>query len=254
MDFGFLGKIEFTPEFLAAFLSITLIDLVLAGDNAVVIAMAVQNLHGKQRKWGIILGAGAAVLLRVVATFVCAQLLLIQFVKFAGGAVIIWIAVKLLIMGSEHEEGHGKTAGSVAQAIWIIVVADISMAIDNMLAVAGACKGNLFLLLFGLILSIPLVVAGAGLLSMLMSRYPIILYIGAAILGKVGGEMMITDPFIENLLHPSKAVEYGVMIFFILFVLGFSRLLIKRKKAKSAKDKEAMVAAAKAEAPVPTAD
>ncbi len=249
MDFGFLGKIEFTPEFLAAFLSITLIDLVLAGDNAVVIAMAVQNLHGKQRKWGIILGAGAAVLLRVVATFVCAQLLLIQFVKFVGGAVIIWIAVKLLLMGSEHEEGHGKTAGSVAQAIWIIVVADISMAIDNMLAVAGACKGNLFLLLFGLVLSIPLVVGGAGLLSMLMSRYPIILYIGAAILGKVGGEMMITDPFIENLLHPSKAVEYGVMIFFVLFVILFSRYLVKRKKPRAARDRVTAGAAAKAEAP-----
>ena len=235
MDFGFLGKVEFTPEFLAAFLTITLIDLVLAGDNAVVIAMAVQNLQGKQRKWGIILGAGAAVLLRVIATFVCAQLLLIQFVKFVGGAVIIWIAVKLLIMGSENEGGHGKTAGSVSQAIWIIVIADISMSIDNMLAVAGACKGNVFLLLFGLVLSIPLVVAGAGLLSMLMSRYPIILYIGAALLGKVGGEMMITDPFIDNLLHPSKAVEYGVMIFFVIFVLGFSKLLIKRKKAKTAK-------------------
>ncbi|MCU0596369.1 MAG: TerC family protein [Desulfobacterota bacterium] len=252
MDFGFLGKIEFTPEFLAAFLSITLIDLVLAGDNAVVIALAVQNLHGKQRKWGIILGAGAAVLLRVIATFLCAQLLLIKFVKFVGGAVIIWIAVKLLLMGSKDEDAHGKAGSSVAQAIWIIVVADISMAIDNMLAVAGACKGNLFLLLFGLVLSIPLVVAGAGLLSMLMDRYPIILYIGAAILGKVGGEMMITDPFIENLLHPSRAVEYGVMIFFVLFVLGVAKLLIKRKRAKSAKDKEVLGAAAKA--PAPAAD
>ena len=199
--------------------------------------MAVQNLHGKPRKWGIILGAGAAVVLRVIATFVCAQLLLIKFVKFVGGGVIIWIAVKLLLMGSKEEEAHGKSAGSVSQAVWIIVVADISMAIDNMLAVAGACKGNIFLLLFGLILSIPLVVAGAGLLSMLMDRYPIILYIGAAILGKVGGEMMITDPFIEHLLHPPKAVEYGVMIFFVLFVLGFSRLLIKRKKAKAARDR-----------------
>jgi len=254
MDFGFLGKIEFTPEFLAAFLTITLIDLVLAGDNAVVIAMAVQNLQGKQRKWGIILGAGAAVLLRVIATFVCAQLLLIQFVKFVGGAVIIWIAVKLLIMGSENEGGHGKTAGSVSQAIWIIVIADISMSIDNMLAVAGACKGNVFLLLFGLVLSIPLVVAGAGLLSMLMSRYPIILYIGAAILGKVGGEMMITDPFIENLLHPNKAVEYGVMIFFVLFVLGGSRLILKRRKAKAAKEKRMTGPASKEGDPVTAGD
>ena len=254
MDFGFLGKIEFTPEFLAAFLSITLIDLVLAGDNAVVIAMAVQNLRGKQRKWGIILGAGAAVLLRVAATFVCAQLLLIQFVKFAGGAVIIWIAVKLLLMGAIEEDGAHKTAGSISQAIWIIVIADISMAIDNMLAVAGACKGNIFLLLFGLVLSIPLVVAGAGLLSMLMSRYPIILYIGAAILGKVGGDMMITDPFIENLLHPNKAVEYGVMIFFVLFVLGGSKLILKRRKAKAAKEKGMTGAASKEGDPVTAGD
>jgi YjbE family integral membrane protein len=239
MDFGILGRIEFTPEFVAAFLSITLIDLVLAGDNAVVIAMAVQTLHGKQRKWGIILGAGAAVLLRVVATFVCAKLLLIQFVKFAGGAVIIWIAVKLLLMGSGEGEASGKTAGSIVQAIWIIVVADISMAIDNMLAVAGASKGNLLLLLFGLALSIPLVVAGAGLLSMLMDRYPLILYIGAAVLGKVGGEMMITDPFVQGLLHPSRAVEYGVMAFFVIFVIGFSRLLVKRKAAKPKTETEA---------------
>ena len=254
MDFGFLGKIELTPEFLAAFLSITLIDLVLAGDNAVVIAMAVQNLQGKQRKWGIIFGAAAAVLLRVAATFVCAQLLLIQFVKFAGGAVIIWIAVKLLLMGAIEEDGAHKTAGSVSQAIWIIVIADISMSIDNMLAVAGACKGNVFLLLFGLVLSIPLVVAGAGLLSMLMSRYPIILYIGAAILGKVGGEMMITDPFIENLLHPNKAVEYGVMIFFVLFVLGGSKLILKRRKAKAAKEKGMTGAASKEGDPVTAGD
>jgi YjbE family integral membrane protein len=254
MDFGFLGKIEFTPEFLAAFLSITLIDLVLAGDNAVVIAMAVQNLHGKQRKWGIILGAAAAVILRVVATFVCAQLLLIKFVKFAGGAVIIWIAIKLLLMGAKEEEGSHKEAGSIAQAVWIITVADISMAIDNMLAVAGACHGNFFLLLFGLVLSIPLVVGGAGLLSMLMDRYPIILTIGAAILGKVGGEMMITDPFIEGLLHPGKPLEYAVMIFFVIAVIGGSKLILKRRKAKAAKEKGMTESASKESVPVTAGD
>ncbi|PKN29978.1 MAG: tellurium resistance protein TerC, partial [Deltaproteobacteria bacterium HGW-Deltaproteobacteria-21] len=165
MDFGFLGNIEFTPEFLGALLSITLIDLVLAGDNAVVIALAVKNLHGRQRRLGIICGAGAAVLLRVTATFVCAQLLKVPLVKLAGGAVIIWIAIKLLSMQHESEGGSHKEAGNLLQALWIIVVADISMSIDNMLAVAGACRGNFFLLLFGLALSIPLVVGGAGLLS-----------------------------------------------------------------------------------------
>jgi YjbE family integral membrane protein len=248
MDFGFLGKIEFTPEFLGAFLSICLIDLVLAGDNAVVIALAVQSLKGRQRKLGIVFGAGAAVLLRVICTFLVAQLLTIKFVKLGGGAVIIWIAVKLLIMGSEQEHGTGKSGGSVLQAVWIIIVADLSMAIDNMLAVGGACHGNLFLLLFGLMLSIPLVVAGAGILSMLMTRYPIILYIGAAILGKVGGEMMITDPWVHAHLHPGKAMEYGVMVFFILFVLGISRLLVKRKAAK-ARENGITTTAAHAESP-----
>ena len=245
MDFGFLGTVEFTPQFLAAILQITLIDLVLAGDNAVVIALAVQNLQGKQRRLGIVLGAGGAVLIRVIATFVCAQLLQLQFVKLAGGAIIIWIAFKLMIMQAEgSEEVHGKTAGNLWQALWIIIVADMSMAIDNMLAVGGACHGNLFLLLFGLILSIPLVVCGAGLLSMLMTRFPIIVWIGAAILGKVGGEMMITDPWIEGLLHPSKAVEYGVMIFFTAAVLVFSKLLLKRKAARAGKNGTAHAVAA----------
>jgi YjbE family integral membrane protein len=244
MDFGFLGSIELTPHFLGAILQITLIDLVLAGDNAVVIALAVQNLHGRQRKLGIIAGAGGAVVLRVIATFVCAQLLQIQFVKLAGGAVIIWIAFKLMIMQSEGgEEAHGKEASTVLQALWIIVVADISMSIDNMLAVAGACHGNLFLLLFGLILSIPLVVCGAGILAMLMDKYPIIVWIGAAILGKVGGEMMITDPWIEGLLHPSKTVEYAVMGFFVAAVVVGSKFLRARKAARSGKNGTAPAAA-----------
>ena len=171
------------------------------------------------------------------ATFVCAQLLQIQFVKLAGGAVIIWIAIKLLGMQSEGgEEAHGKEAASVLQALWIILVADISMSINNKQAVAGACDGNIFLLLFGLVLSIPLVVCGAGLLSMLMDRYPIIVWIGAALLGKVGGEMMITDPWVHGILHPSKAVEYGVMGFFVVAVLVVSRMLRARKAARSAKN------------------
>ncbi len=254
MDFGFLGSIELTPQFLAAILQITLIDLVLAGDNAVVIALAVQNLHGRQRRLGILAGAGGAVALRVIATFVCAQLLQIQFVKLAGGAVIIWIALKLLSMQSQGEECHGKEASTVLQALWIIIVADISMSIDNMLAVAGACHGNIFLLLFGLVLSIPLVVCGAGILSMLMDRYPIIVWIGAAVLGKVGGEMMITDPWVHNLLHPGKALEYGVIVFFILFVVVFGRWIQKRKAAKVCLDESVTGVPVEAKSSAATAD
>ncbi|MCX5824838.1 MAG: TerC family protein, partial [Deltaproteobacteria bacterium] len=126
IDFGWLGHIAFTWQFLLAVLSIVLIDLVLAGDNAVVIAMAVRNLPARQRVWGIALGAGAAVVVRVIATFLVAQLLNIQFIKLAGGAVIIWIAVKLLSEGAD-EECQDKECGNIWQAVWIIVVADMSL-------------------------------------------------------------------------------------------------------------------------------
>jgi len=230
IDFGWLGHIAFTWQFLLAVLSIVLIDLVLAGDNAVVIAMAVRNLPGKQRLWGIALGAGAAVVVRVIATFLVAQLLNIQFIKLVGGAVIIWIAVKLLSEGAD-EECEDKECGSIWQAVWIIIVADMSMGIDNMLAVGAASHGNLFLLLFGLVLSIPFVVFMSNILSKLMNRYPIILWLGAGILGKVGGEMMITDPWVYGLLNPPKWVEYAVMAFFVAFVCGLSKWIANRRKA-----------------------
>jgi YjbE family integral membrane protein len=232
IDFGWLGHIAFTWEFLVAVMSIILIDLVLAGDNAVVIAMAVRNLPGRQRVWGIALGAGAAVVVRVVATFLVAQLLNIQFIKLVGGAVIIWIAVKLLSEGAE-EECADKECGSIWEAVWIIIVADMSMGIDNMLAVGAASHGNLFLLLFGLVLSIPFVVFMSNILSKLMNKYPIILWLGAGILGKVGGEMMITDPWVNGLLNPPKWVEYAVMVFFVAFVCALSKWIANRRKAAS---------------------
>jgi YjbE family integral membrane protein len=230
IDFGWLGHIAFTWQFLFAVLSIVLIDLVLAGDNAVVIAMAVRNLPGKQRMWGIALGAGAAVVIRVIATFMVAQLLNMQFIKLVGGAVIIWIAVKLLSEGAE-DTCEDKECGSIWQAVWIIIVADMSMGIDNMLAVGAASHGNLFLLLFGLVLSIPFVVFMSNILSKLMGKYPIILWLGAGILGKVGGEMMITDPWVKGLLNPPKWVEYAVMVFFVAFVCLLSKWIANRRKS-----------------------
>ncbi|MBU2252678.1 MAG: TerC family protein [Proteobacteria bacterium] len=230
IDLGWWGHIAFTWEFFAAVMSIVFIDLVLAGDNAVVIAMAVKNLPGRQRLWGIGLGAGGAVVVRVICTFLVAQLLNMQFIKLIGGAVIIWIAVKLLTEGAK-EECQDRECGSFWQALWIIIVADMSMGIDNMLAVGAASRGNLFLLLFGLALSIPFVVFMSNMLSKLMDRYPIILWAGAAILGKVGGEMMITDPWVHGLLSPPKWVEYAVMVFFVLFICGLSKLLLNRRKA-----------------------
>ena len=229
IDFGWFGQILFNWEFITAIMSIVMIDLVLAGDNAVVIAMAVRNLPSKQRQWGIALGAGAAVVVRVFATFLVAQLLNMPLIKLVGGLAIIWIAIKLLTEGSV--EGSQDHAGcNVWQAVWIIIVADMSMGIDNMLAVGAASHGNLFLLLFGLLLSIPFVVFMSNLLSTLMKKYTIILWFGAGILGKVGGEMMITDPWVNGLLSPPKWVEYMVMAFFVVFVCGLSMWIANRRK------------------------
>lgn len=186
-DLRSLGKIELSWEFVIAFLSIVLIDLILAGDNAVVIALAVKNLPPKKRKKGIIFGAEAAVVLGLAVTFCVAQLLTINFIKLAGGALVLWIAMKLFIEGAP-EEKFQKEATAFWQAVRIIVIAEIIMITDNILAGAGACKGNLFLLLFGLPLSISFVVFTSSLLSMLMDRYPFIVYIGAPVLERVGGD------------------------------------------------------------------
>ena len=231
IDLGWLGYIEFSLKFFLAVGSIVLIDLVLAGDNAVVIAMAVKNLQGKKRTLGIMLGSGGAVVVRVACTFVVAQLLNMQYIKLIGGAVIIWIAVKLLTEGAE-EEHAGKEVNSLWQALWVIIVADLSMGIDNMLAVGAASHGNLFLLLFGLILSIPFVVFMSTMLAKLMDRFPIILWLGAALLGKVGGEMMATDPFVVGLFDLPHWAEYVSMAVFVIFVCGFSKWILNRRKAQ----------------------
>ncbi|MCU0561935.1 MAG: TerC family protein [Desulfobacterales bacterium] len=241
IDLGWLGYIEFSWKFFLAVGSIVLIDLVLAGDNAVVIAMAVKNLQGKKRTIGIILGSGGAILVRVVCTFIVAQLLAMSFVKLVGGAIVIWIAVKLLTEGAGEEHG-GKEAQSLWQALWIIIVADMSMGIDNMLAVGAASHGNLFLLLFGLLLSIPFVVFMSTLLAGLMDRFPLILWIGAAVLGKVGGEMMATDPFIVNLFGLPHWAEYVSMAFFVGFVCLLSKWILNRKRS------------IRLEAPIPVGD
>lgn len=193
-----------TPlQWVLAILSIVVIDIVLAGDNAVVIALAVRQLQPRQRLLGIVLGSGVAVALRVVLTFFAAQLLAMNYIKLIGGALVFWIAIKLLRDNThEGKEGSGKSATGIWSAVWLILVADITMSIDNVLAVAAASKGSFALLLFGLGLSIPLVVFTSNLLSKLMDRYAIIVWIGAAILGKVGGEMIMTD----HLFFPPPAV------------------------------------------------
>jgi len=219
-------------NFLFSLFSIVFIDLILAGDNAVVIALAVRGLSLRQRKIGIVVGAGIAVALRIVVTLFAVELLEIRLVKLIGGSLILWIAIRLFSQAVPTEKTHEKPQG-LWQAIWIIILADITMSTDNILAVAGVSRGDVFLLIFGLGLSIPFVVLTSTLLSRLMDRYPFIILIGAAILGRVGGDMIITDPYIVRLLHPPRILQYSVQAFCAVGVIVAGNLLMRFNRSSA---------------------
>lgn len=181
-----------TLDFLWRFLRIIAIDIVLAGDNAVVIAMAVRSLPERQRRQGIFWGALAAVGMRVAITIVAVQLLAIPYLSAVGGALVLWIAAKLLAQEPPDASGL-RAAANFWQAIRIIMFADLVMSTDNILAIAGASGGSKALVLFGLALSIPIVMFCSALIAMLMDRYPWLAYVGAGILGWTGGEMIGHD-------------------------------------------------------------
>ncbi len=231
MDSLSLGSVTFGWPFFSALLSIVVIDLVLAGDNAVVIAMAVRSLPKPQRRAGILYGSAAAVLLRVVVTFFVSRLLTLHYVKLAGGLIILWIAVKLFVEDEEAEATHCE-AGSLWHAVRLIVIADITMALDNMLAVGGASQGNFFLLLFGLALSIPFVVFASSLLSALMDRYPAIIFVGAALLGKVGAEMIMTDPVTVRFMTPGRMAVHAAELLCAVGVILIGQLRVRRDLAR----------------------
>lgn len=222
-----------TPaEWALAILSIVLIDIVLAGDNAVVIALAVRRLEKRERLWGILMGSGLAVVLRVGLTFVAAQLLAVSYIKLVGGLLILWIAVKLLLDNTGEQTGKGE-AKNLWQAVWFITMADITMSLDNVLAVAGASKGSFGLLLFGLGLSIPLVVFTSNVLAKLMDRYSLLIYVGSAILGKVAGEMIMTDRLIAVTFAPEPWLVHLVEVTMAAGVIAVALLLRRKKHKKS---------------------
>jgi YjbE family integral membrane protein len=172
------------------------INIVLSGDNAVVIALACRNLPPKQRRWGIILGAGAAVVLRIIFTVVVTYILDIPWLKLIGGLLLLYIAIKLL-MSEEADEDSVAAGSSLWEAIRIVAIADMVMSLDNVLAIAAAAAGHTGLIILGLIISIPLVVAGATLIMALLTRWPILVWAGAALLGWVAGELIATEPALK---------------------------------------------------------
>ncbi len=190
-------------------LSIVVVDLTLSGDNAVVIAAASKSLPRSERNRALIAGAACSVVALVAAAFFATRLLHVEFLQVAGGAAILWIAVGLFREEKPLESSAGHLSG-FWKAMWFIVVADVTMSTDNILAVAAIAQGNFFLLLFGLSLSIPLVVFASGMLAKLMDKYPVIIYVGAALLGRVSGQMIMTDAFTVQTLAPSAALDYAV--------------------------------------------
>jgi YjbE family integral membrane protein len=192
----------FDATFWIALLQIIWIDLLLSGDNAVVIALAVRSLPPKQQRWGIILGAGAAIALRVIFASGITFLLEVPWLKIIGGVLLFWIAIKMT-QGEEHgdEESEGiRSASGMFGAIRTIVIADAVMSLDNVIAIAGAAQksdheaGRVVLITLGLLISIPLIVYGSTLLLKVLSRYPSLVIAGAALLGWIGAEVIVTDP------------------------------------------------------------
>jgi YjbE family integral membrane protein len=188
------------PAFWVAVGKIIWINVLLSGDNALVIAMACRNLEPKQRFWGMILGAAAAVILRIIFTGIVATLMGLPYLKLVGGLALLVIAAKLLVPEEEEEDGV-KSASHLWAAIQIVVVADIVMSLDNVIAVAAAAQGSVPLLILGLAISIPLIVAGAALIMALLTRLPILVWAGAALLGWIAGEVIATDPAVAPVLH-----------------------------------------------------
>jgi YjbE family integral membrane protein len=187
--------VEFDAAFWLALVQIIGINIILSGDNAVVIALACRSLPPKQQKWGIILGAGAAVVLRVIFTIFIVYLLTVPYLKFIGGLLLFWIGYKLMLPQDDHNEV--ESGANLWAAVRIVLIADAVMSLDNVIAVAAAAKGSILLLVIGLVISVPLVVYGATLLITLINRWPVIIPGGAALIGYIGAEVMITDPAIE---------------------------------------------------------
>jgi YjbE family integral membrane protein len=235
------------PSFWVAVFQIIVVNIILSGDNAVVIALACMHLPPKQRLWGMILGAGVAVLLRILFTLVVAQAMGYPYLKLVGGLLLLWVAVKLV----SEDAGGGdddkvEKAENLWKAVWIVTVADIVMSLDNVIAIAASAEtaamavdsGNALavkttLIVFGLATSVPLIIAGSALLMALLQRFPILVWAGGGLLGWVAGDIMAKDDALLNLLSPAtvERLHLGAAAAGALFVVGVGYLLVRSRRA-----------------------
>lgn len=217
-----------SADFWIGLLKIIWINIILSGDNAVVIALAARSLPPVQQKKAIFWGSSAAVVLRIALTVVAAQLLALSFLQIIGGLLLLWIGVQLL-SEEEEKEGHAKEHGNLMSAVRTILIADLVMSLDNVIGVAAAAKGNTTLMVIGLAISIPVVIFGSTLMIKLMERFPVIVALGAALIGWVGGETVVSDVALKDVLVANPWLHYAGAAAGAAFVLGLGRTLQKRQ-------------------------
>ena len=222
-----------TPEFWIGLLKIIWINIILSGDNAVVIALAARSLPPHQQRMAVLWGSGAAVVMRIALTVVAVQLLALPYLQIIGGLLLLWIGVQLL--GDEDDgEGEAKEHGTLMSAVRTILIADLVMSLDNVIAVAAAAKGSLTLLILGLAISIPLVIFGSTLMIKLMERFPIIVVLGAGLIGWVGGETMIGDAVLADVLASKPWLHYVAAAAGAALVIGIGKALQGRARPETA--------------------
>lgn len=217
-------------EFFTALLSIIFIDLVLAGDNALLIGMVAKNLPTKQQKKVIVVGTLAAIFMRILFTIMAVKLLEIDGLLFIGGVLLVYIALKLL--ATEESNDIRPSAKSFLGAVWTIMLADFLMGIDNIMAVAGASSGNMLLVAIGLFISIPIIVWGSTIVIGIIERFPLFIYLGVAVLAWIASKMMIKDAYVQPYLtNPLPIMLFQLLLIFIVVFIGY--LLRSRDKGKS---------------------
>ena len=219
-----------SAEFWIGLVKIIWINIILSGDNAVVIALAARSLPPEQQRKAVFFGSGAAVVLRIALTVVAAKLLEMSYLQIIGGLLLLWIGVQLL---SDEDDGDGETKqqGGLMAAVRTILIADLVMSLDNVIAVAAAAKGSMVLLVLGLAISIPLVVFGSTLMIKLMSRYPVIVTFGAGLIGWVGGETIASDVAPKPFLAGQTWVHYVAAAAGAALVVGLGRWMRQRHAA-----------------------
>ena len=223
-----------SPEFWIGLVKIIWINIILSGDNAVVIAMAARTLPLHQQTKAVVFGSAAAIVLRVLLTVVAAQLLAMSWLQIVGGVLLLWIGVQLLGDEDEGEDGAVKHTGSLLGAIRTILVADLIMSLDNVIAVAAAAKGSMLLLILGLAISIPLVIFGSTLMIKLMERFPIIVVIGAGLIGWVAGEAIVSDNVLKGFVEANRWMHYAGPALGAAFVIAVGKMVQARAARQAA--------------------